>query len=343
MHEAALRMSILGAFVLLACGSEAIPAEPVASARFELESGTDNGNVFQLRDAVFELTGPTNTSVTSAGIGRWVSVDVKPGTYSILLKPGWSLHHISGPGDQFDTSEARLLSENPRTVVLPAGQTTDVVFSFALGDYVIGKGEARARIGIDVAEPLCGNGKLDPGEECDVAIKYSGATCDSKCTGGFRPCSKATDCASGICDRGNCNCEATATTCKQSCFTNASSCTNTCAGTAEDCSEGCISDETTCRNICGKASEACWLGCFFDPIACSATCEPPRAVCMAACTSAKNSCSSSCTSTFNGCAGTCTSTRDTCTSACDTAESSCQSSCNRCKSCTEAGQCPYEK
>lgn len=342
MQPHAVRTSLFAALMLFACGSEPLSSpEPTASARFELEAGTENGNVFQLRDAVFELTGPTNTSVTSEGIGPWVQVDVAPGTYSILLKDGWSLHHVSGPGEQFDTSQARLLSANPKTVVLPAGQVTNVIFSFALGDYVIGKDEARARIGIEVKEPLCGNGILDPGEECDSAIHYANATCDSKCTGGYRSCTAATDCASGICKHGNCGCAEAADTCNQNCYTAGSSCTGSCTDNAIACTNTCDAGETSCRNACGTASAACWAACWFDPIGCAATCEPPRAICMNQCATDKSNCAAGCSSTYDGCTTGCTGDRTACTNGCTATHESCETGCNRCASCTTAGQCPY--
>lgn len=344
MHGTALRMSIVaaGAWVLFACASEPVAAEPTASARFELETGTANGNVFQLRDAVFELTGPTNTTVTSAGIGRWASVDVKPGTYTILLKAGWSLHQTSGMETRFDTSQARLVSPNPRTVVLPAGAVTDVIYSFAIGDTVIGKGEARARIGIEVTEPLCGNGVLDPGEECDPALKYFGATCDSHCSGGTKSCTQATDCKSGICTKGDCGCDLTASFCKNGCRDTRTSCREGCATPGLTCKSQCEANETSCRNTCGDLSEACWGGCWADPIGCALACEPPRALCMDQCTSGRTACDASCTTTWDSCLGTCDEDHATCFLGCEANENACYSGCNRCESCTSAGQCPYE-
>lgn len=329
-----------GAWAVLACsGAEPSPSAPTATARFELEAGTENGNVFKLEDAIFELNGPEPTTVTSDGIGPWVQVDLQAGDYSIMLKDGWRLVHTSGPAVQIDTSGATLASPNPMFVSLPMGQVTDVIFHFVLDGDVLGKGDARGRIGISVDEPLCGNGIFDDGEECDSAINYANATCDDLCTGGYRTCSGPTDCASGRCIIGDCDCDGSADACHERCQDDGSACKGACADESDTCSDGCDDSEQTCRSTCGGLSAACWASCWFDPVGCAITCEPSRAICMEACSEVRSSCDGGCQDDFDSCAGGCDS--DACHAECDSGEEACLSSCNRCEDCTSAGQCPY--
>jgi hypothetical protein len=327
---------------LIGCSaSDDAAREEIASARLNLETGTDAGNVFKLVDAVFEFTGPVTTSITSAGIGPFVSVDVPPGRYSVRLKGG-RLVQTSGVAE-VDTSGAQLISPNPQSVQLVAGQVTDILFTFALGKDILSNKNARARVGINVQEPACGNGRLESGEECDRAINYpSGNSCDSLCTGGLKPCAEDRDCASNVCGQDRClQCGADAGGCREECDRGGDDCEFECTEDVRACEGDCGEGRDTCRNICGQASAACWAGCWPDPISCSAICEPPRSLCLNQCDAGADSCRTRCQEPRSACNSACARETVACKDECGAGESSCRENCGRCESCTSADQCPY--
>ena len=343
MNGSILRAGILAAAVaLLGCDAKEPEGEPtMATVRLELETATANGNVFQLRDAVFKLAGPITTAVTSDGIGPFVSVNVPPGDYSIKLTGAWHLDHTSGPGAAIDTSDAVLLSANPMFVTVPAGVVTGVVFKFGFGKDQLTQNGAQVHIGIEVDEPLCGNGLLDPGEECDYAIPYPNSTCDALCTGGDKPCTDALDCSSAICTGGSCpECDSEASSCSYGCDDDDVACVQVCSDSSNDCTGACEDGEASCRDTCGNLSAVCWASCWFDPIGCSLTCEPARTLCMDQCSTDASGCSSSCETGYTACKVPCASAHDMCLQGCDEAQDTCWDACRTCAPCTEAGQCP---
>lgn len=343
MNRTVLRCAVLvGAMILGACEGVAPEEEGrLASVRLELETYTDTGNVFQLQNAVFVLSGPVTKSVTSDGLGPYVEVDVPPGDYQIQLKKGWTLAHTSGPGEKLDTSGAKLVSPNPLPVNVPPGVVTDVVFLFALGKEPLGQNDGRVHIAIAVDEPLCGNGLLDPGEECDSALSTPDAPCDELCTGGDTICSQDQDCASAICKQGACpECDADAFACSEACSSQNAGCKAGCEGPALACDGACEAGDSSCRDTCGALSAACWAGCWFDPIGCALTCEPARDLCMGACDADLDACDLSCTSGFASCSSGCASDKAGCIAGCESGQTACWDGCTRCVPCTVAGQCP---
>lgn len=334
-----------GAFMGLACNA-ADPdpttqqSEKSASVRIALETTSASGTVYKLADAVFEFEGPTPTSVSADldHVGRFVSVVVAPGEYNVHLKDGWRLVQDTG------LEGGRLISANPQHVVLVGGRMTDVVFRFSLNKDALKKDEAGARVGISVEDPLCGNGRLDPGEECDKAISYPGGRCDERCTGGIKPCSTDGECASNTCDLSSrCDdCQRQGDTCRHDCEYNRGSCGRACSSAVGTCKSNCDTGLDSCRNTCGDLSEACWASCWFDPIGCAATCEPPRAVCMNVCTANQTSCHDRCADTQPACDSACDTSESACVNRCGTTQSSCSANCGRCVSCSDARMCPNE-
>ncbi len=320
------------ASALPACGNEDPAAQQLTSIQLPLETAIDDGTIFKLVSAVFEFDGPTDTEVviTEDHLGPWVNVDVEPGSYDITLQEHWEL---AGRGPSSNLHGAVLVSPNPQRIEAVEGQTSDVIFKFSFGEDPLLDGEARVRLGIEVEAPTCGNGVLDPGEECDPALEGQSNECDDLCTGGDQACSANTDCASGACSTGRCDeCDRRSEVCHDDCDEDAqgspsfecrSSCNQSCGSGEEPCRQSCRSAHSTCIAICratgigcgscNNSIEACYTECTADVDTCASDCLPP--------------CSAS--------------EQSACHNRCETQHDECSEGCSHCLTCRDARVCPY--
>jgi hypothetical protein len=185
---------VLGSFAvwaLTACSGAEGNEDKTARLRIPLMTSGASGRIYRLKNATIGFRGPANSTWEGTDPYPFIEIDLEPGVYDIELFDGWELwtdHRING---------ARLISPNPAHAVLEQGEVTEVVFMFDTRD-TIHVGQGRFDVSIDVLEPLCGNGELDPGEECDYNADNP-AECDDKCSGGGKACARNADCASGAC------------------------------------------------------------------------------------------------------------------------------------------------
>lgn len=182
------------AMQLSACGADDRPTPTVeeeedhayGSVALALRATGSSGNVYQLVDAQVRFTGPVTATVDADPDEDTLEVDLPTGPYDVLLLDGWQLVQLMDGGSQ--ASDARLVSENPTDVAVAEGLVSDVGFLFDVSGELIPFGLGRARINIEVFEgsepepvpepepPSCGDGSVDPGEECD-ASNLAGQTC----------------------------------------------------------------------------------------------------------------------------------------------------------------------
>jgi hypothetical protein len=322
----------------LACGARE-PSEDVepelARIAVPLETVGEDGTIYKLASATFRLTGPTETSIIidQEHVGPWATADVEPGTYEVLLEDQWFMDAIEA-GEPIGSPPV-LISPNPQVVEADANEQSDVVFRFSYLENPQLDGDARVRIGIEVEGRLCGNGLLDPGEECDPAADTPlGDACDDLCTGG-KECSQDTDCASGLCDSYPCDlCETYDGYCREDCqledigdaFDLApSSC-------LQPCFDDCSAEEEQCTNVC--QSDSCIGWCQWAGIGCI-SCNNRVTACNNACSDAGNACG-------DQCAWDCgTLGAAQCNARCDAEQAECGDGCSTCVSCRDADVCPY--
>jgi hypothetical protein len=155
-----LRMGVgvlLGAFVLATavagCSSNADSGAESQTGKVSMQlTGQTNGNSYRLRNARFDVTGPTNITLDSETDLTATTLDatLSTGSYSINLEPGWSLERSDA--GMFDVVDATLTSANPRAFQILGGGTTNVAYQFSTDGTIVTIGTGDLSVSIDVTE-----------------------------------------------------------------------------------------------------------------------------------------------------------------------------------------------
>ena len=137
--------------------------------------------------------------------------------------------------------------------------------------------------GGDTAFPFCGDGKVDPGEECDDGNSEESDFCSQSCTPTFMPCGDGKIDSSEACDDGN---KTAGDGCSPTCTTEvAGVCGDSTVNTGEQCDDGNTTAGDGCSATCqtegGPAcgdktvdpGEQCDDGNTTPGDGCSATCQ----------------------------------------------------------------------
>ncbi len=144
--------AVVSIVVLLAAGCVAEHVVPEASGvtgavELALSARGSRGNLYRLSGAVFEVEGPSQTTLSSEGDSENIVADFPVGTYRVELLQGWQLIRVA---DQL-AMDATVRDVSLEGVVVQASSTTTVRFSFDLAD-----GEevafGRIEVGIEVDE-----------------------------------------------------------------------------------------------------------------------------------------------------------------------------------------------
>lgn len=115
-------------------------------------SGQTNGNTYRLRNATFDIVGPTTTTLDSETDpnANILAATLTTGGYSIALRDGWSLEKVLPMGAQ--TVNAQLASPNPTSFMIGSGATASVVFQFSTDGTIVQIGTGRVEVSIGVTE-----------------------------------------------------------------------------------------------------------------------------------------------------------------------------------------------
>ena len=268
----------------LSCGRQRAPGggDTVGTVSLPLQATAPSGNVYQLRNATFRLTGPTTTMLTTAGTpdaAAALMATLQVGGYTAELLPGWTLFRVDA-GGVAQAVDAQIVSANPTSFTVASQLQTTVGFAFDTAGTVVDTSQGTASIIITVTERDAAAG--DAGPMCSPV----GGPCGR--TGGV--C-----CAGAICPPagGNDLCIA----CRQP--------EQSCAATSDCCSGTCVAGRCTdaiCSPIggpCGRTGGVCCAG---------ATCPPAGGndLCIA-CRQPEQSCGA----TSDCCSGTCVAGRCT--------------------------------
>ncbi|MCR9164961.1 MAG: hypothetical protein ACE37F_30540 [Nannocystaceae bacterium] len=161
--------SVLGLTALLcsACAEGPDTASEPGSLRMGVVGQDGAGQIYRLRDGVFDIDGPEAVSVSteSSPISlETLDVELAAGSYDVTLGGGWRLERWDPISDATLDVAATLTSANPATVLVTGTETTSVVFTFSVpdaGPVTLGDGELEIDIEVDVDDP---GGELTP---CD--------------------------------------------------------------------------------------------------------------------------------------------------------------------------------
>jgi hypothetical protein len=127
------RLTLLAMLAVVAAACVAPSDDHPAEGRVSipLTSTGDDGMIYRLANATFELTGPGGTQVVNGNADvPSVTVELPPGLTSVLLRPGWMLSRSNDGGGSFTPVSALLGSANPLTLRVLADTSTNLSFEF---------------------------------------------------------------------------------------------------------------------------------------------------------------------------------------------------------------------
>jgi len=115
-------------------------------------TGQTNGNTYRLRNARFDVTGPTATVLDSESdlMATTLNATLSTGSYSINLEPGWSLERSDA--GMFEVVDATLVSPNPKDFQILGGGTTNIAYQFSTNGTIVTIGTGQLSVSISVIE-----------------------------------------------------------------------------------------------------------------------------------------------------------------------------------------------
>jgi hypothetical protein len=157
MHKGVGMSVLLGALVLAVsvagCSSSGDSNTESQLGKVSMQlTGQTNGNTYRLRNARFDVTGPTNTVLDSEADLTLATLNatLSTGAYSINLEPGWSLER--NDAGTFNVVDAMLTSMNPRAFQILGGSTTNIAYQFSTNGTLVTIGTGDLSVSIDVTE-----------------------------------------------------------------------------------------------------------------------------------------------------------------------------------------------
>src|SRR5450755_873675 len=128
-------------------------------------TGQTNGNSYRLRNAHFDVSGPTSTVLDSESdlTAMTLNATLSTGSYTITLEPGWSLERSDA--GVFEVVDATLTSPNPKDFQILGGGTTNVAYQFSTNGTIVAIGTGELSVSISVVE----NGGM--GAACSFATQ----------------------------------------------------------------------------------------------------------------------------------------------------------------------------
>jgi hypothetical protein len=115
-------------------------------------TGQTNGTTYRLRQAIFEVTGPTNATLNSESDpnGTVLATTLSTGGYLIALQDGWFLERLTGM--TAEPVDAALISNNPQMFGISSAATSTVLFRFETDGTIIDIGTGQLEVAIEVNE-----------------------------------------------------------------------------------------------------------------------------------------------------------------------------------------------
>ena len=210
MSPTRIRSSWFFAAALCAVACDAAPADNAGDLRLGVLGEDAAGNIYRLRDGVFELDGPTPTTISTEDQPDPVdalSIVLTAGDYEVTLSPGWRLERFDPATELTLDVDALLESPNPTSATVDDNSTTSLAFLFVVADagpVTLGEGTLEIDIDVDVDEASscdptlqdcpAGQGCFplgEPGALVFTCAQSSGAQAET-------PCDTSNDCDTGL-------------------------------------------------------------------------------------------------------------------------------------------------
>jgi Lamin Tail Domain len=139
-------------FVVAACSPAHEDPNLALAGQVEFAlTNTIDGTSYELRDAVFEISGGEPVTLSSEDVEPTAPLvrELPAGDYSVLLAPGWRLVEPGSEG----ALDATLISDNPLPFTVVAGETTPLQFRFSLVEASApGAPSGQVEVSIDVVK-----------------------------------------------------------------------------------------------------------------------------------------------------------------------------------------------
>jgi hypothetical protein len=115
-------------------------------------TGQTNGTTYRLRQAIFDVAGPTNATLNSESDpnGAVLAATLSTGGYLITLRDGWFLERLTGM--TAEPVDATLISNNPQMFGISSATTSTVLFRFETDGTIIDIGTGQLEVAIEVNE-----------------------------------------------------------------------------------------------------------------------------------------------------------------------------------------------
>ena len=168
-------ISVLVGALALALAASVVGCSSSADVSSEAQLGTvsmqltgqTNGNSYRLRNARFDVAGPTQTVLDSETDLTLTTLNatLPTGDYTITLEPGWSLEKLAG--GTFQVVDAALTSPNPKSFQILGGGTSNVAYQFSTNGTLVTIGTGQLSLSIGVTE----NGGAGSGSACSLITR----------------------------------------------------------------------------------------------------------------------------------------------------------------------------
>lgn len=146
-------LCLVGAAV--ACSAPAAPVPDAGSSVGTLElllQSDSNGVTYELRDAVFQIEGPEELTLSSSEMAAPLVQELPEGDYRVELLPGWQLFEVGST--EAVPLLALLTSPNPTSFTINSDQMTPVAFAFSVLEEPVASGSGTVQVEIDVTRPV---------------------------------------------------------------------------------------------------------------------------------------------------------------------------------------------
>jgi hypothetical protein len=140
------------ALALTGCAEEPVDSEPTGSMRMALVAPGPAGVTYRLRNAFFDVTGPTSLTLDGETDpnANVLSTSLPAGSYQVALNDGWYVERLEG--GFVDIVTAVMQSQNPQQVTLSSNGITDVTFVIMVNNLPVRFEPGQLNVAIEVVE-----------------------------------------------------------------------------------------------------------------------------------------------------------------------------------------------